>query len=475
MGLVTNLLILYAGLVLINTALSAALWIKSRHRLHLALVLVWGSTLVSYVAQGAFTQTPLIITYSFATAFLVNFALASLVAQSLELPLAWRPFAVAIAGAMVLSTLLAVAGTPFELMALPVAVAVALPSLTIGVRVGRSWRSVSVVTWALVVSCVLFSMHNIDFAFLRDRPDTAPIGFTVATLIIFALSITAPAVVLERVTERQARIDVELETARRIQTRLLPRDVRLPGFELITYMRPADSVGGDYFDVRSAPPDAWLFLGDVTGHGLSAGLVTLMAQSTISSILEARPDIGPAELNYLANRVLAANLARMGEQRHVSFVAVRSSGPNAFLVSGSHDTAFLYRAATGKVEPLELTHFPIGLGFLGDLPRDSFVQQSIALAPGDALLIGSDGVTEAGRGGEVATGHFGEDRLVALLREHGAKPLPELKSALLAQLDAHTRGVYHDDVSFLVVRASPAAIEVPTGAAASNPSSAAAA
>lgn len=461
MGIVTNLLILYAGLVLINTALSAALWIKSRHHLHLALVLVWGSTLISYVAQGAFTQSPLVITYSFATAFLVNFALASLVAQSLELPLAWRPFAIAIAGAMIVSSVLAVAGVPFELMALPVAVAVALPSLAIAIRVARYWRSLSVVTRALVVSCVLFSMHNIDFAFLRDRPDTAPIGFTVATLIIFALSITAPAVVLERVTERQARTDVELETARRIQTKLLPRDVRLPGLELITYMRPADSVGGDYFDVRTTPPDSWLFLGDVTGHGLSAGLVTLMAQSTISSILEARPDIGPAELNYLANRTLAANLTRMGEERHVSFVAIRSNGPNAFLVSGSHDTAFLYRADSGAVEPLELAHFPIGLGFLGDLPRDSFIEQSIALAPGDAFFIGSDGITEAGRGGDVAAGQFGEEALVALLREHAAKSLAELKSALLAQLDAHTRGVYQDDVSFLVVRVSNSAVIEP--------------
>ena len=272
--------------MLINTALSAALWFKSRDRLYRSFVLVWGSTLLSYIAQGVLIKSPLIITYSFATVFLVNFALASLVAQSMDLPFRWRPFAVGLLCAVVLSTVLAAARMSFLAISLPVAIAVALPSLVIAATVARSWRSLSIVTRALVVSSVLFSLHNIDFAFLRDRPDMAPLGFTIATLIIFGLSITTVAAVLERVTERQARIDVEVETARRIQTKLLPGDVSLPGLELITYMRPAESVGGDYFDIHTTPAGSWLFLGDVTGHGLGAGLVTLMAQSTVSSILE---------------------------------------------------------------------------------------------------------------------------------------------------------------------------------------------
>jgi serine phosphatase RsbU (regulator of sigma subunit) len=454
MALVTNLAILYAGLVLINTVLSAALWLKGRSHLHRALVLVWGSALLSYIAQGILVQSPLVITYSFATVFFVNLALASLVAQSLELPLRWRPFAIALGCAALLSTALAAANVAFLGVALPVAVAVALPSLVIAARAARSWRSLSIVTRGLVVSCILFSLHNIDFAFLRDRPEMAPLGFTVAALIVFALSITAPAVVLERVAERQARIDVELETARRIQTRLLPQDVRLPGLVMASYMRSAESVGGDFFDVHTSSSGSWLFLGDVTGHGIGAGLVTLMAQSTISSILETRPDIGPAELNFLANRILAANLKRMGEPRHLTFVAVRAR-PDAFLVSGSHDTAFIIRKATNSVEALELAHFPLGIGFLGDLTRNTFQERSVALLTGDTLFIGSDGITEAMRGGDTSlglAGQFGESGLIALLRENATRPLTELKSILIERLDVHTNGVYHDDVSFVMVR-----------------------
>ena len=103
MGIVTNLLILYAGLVLINTALSAALWAGSRDCLHRALVFVWGSTLVSYVLQGALVRGPLVITYAFGSAFLVNLALAQLVAESLDFPLRWQPFGMTLLAAAVAS------------------------------------------------------------------------------------------------------------------------------------------------------------------------------------------------------------------------------------------------------------------------------------------------------------------------------------------------------------------------------------
>lgn len=453
MDTLTNLLILYAGLVLINTGLSAALWAGSRDRLYRALFLVWATTLVSYVLQGALTANALVITYAFVSVFFVNLALASLVARSLALPLRWQPFAAVVGVAAVLSTALFASHAGFTAVALPVAIAVSLPSLWIAAIVFRAWRSVSVVTRALVVSCVFFSLHNIDFAFLRDRPNMATLGFTIATLIIFGLSITSLAVVLETITERQVRVDAEVEAARRIQTKLLPGNPTVQGLEVVSHMRPADSVGGDYFDVHNAPDGSWFFLGDVTGHGLGAGLVTLMAQSTITSILEARPGIRPKELSYLANRVLAANLARLGEQRHMTFVALRRTDSGEFAVSGSHDAIFVHRATTGVIEQIELTHYPFGLGFTADLALQSFGEDRLALAPGDILVMASDGVTEAAKGGNAEAGLFGEGGLVQIIGEHAAGPLAGMRDALVDRLDVFTRGVYHDDVSFVIVRA----------------------
>lgn len=461
MDALTHLLILYAGLVLINTALSAALWLGTRERLHRDLLFVWGSTLLSYVVQGALTQNRLVMTYAYTSVFLVNVALAALVGRSLGMPVRWKPFAWVLAGATAFSTIVWFAGGGFTPVALPVSVAVSLPVLVVAARATRVWRQASIAVRALLISCVLFSLHNIDWAFLRDRPEAATFGFTVATLIIFALSVSALATVLESVTERQTRIDAEVDVARHIQTRLLPTAVRIPGLDVAAHTRPTEVVGGDYYDVHRTADGAWFFLGDVTGHGLGAGLVTLMAQSTVTSIIEASPSLRPRELNYLANRVIAANLARLGEDRHLSFVCVRALETGEFTVSGSHDTAFIHRSRTRTLQAIELAHFPFGLGFSPNLEPEAFTEETLHLEPGDVLFIGSDGITEAARDGDMGTDLFGEDRLMAFLSEWADRPAAEMRTELLRRLEEFTGGVYADDVAFVIVRSLGVARAVP--------------
>ena len=274
MAIVTNLLILYAGLVLINTALSAALWAKSRDPLHRALVFVWGSTLLSYVLQGALVQTPLVITYSFASAFLVNLALASLVARlSLDLPLRWQPFG------MTLRSLRrcehrasAFAGAPFALMALPVAVAVALPSLTVAARVIPSWRSLTVVTRALVVSCVAVQppQHRLRISAGSTRHGDAGVHDRHVDHLRAVDHHARPWCSSASPRGRRASVP-KWKPRAEFRRSCCPATCRFPGLEVMTYMRPAESVGGDYFDIHTTPAGSWLFLGDVTGHGLGAG------------------------------------------------------------------------------------------------------------------------------------------------------------------------------------------------------------
>jgi serine phosphatase RsbU (regulator of sigma subunit) len=452
-AVVQNLLALYVGLLLINVALSATLWWKNRDPLYRALFFVWLTTAFSFVLQGALAEGDLAISLGFASVFPVNLAIAHLGSLATGVSLAWRRFVGILVLAVVASIVLHFAGLGFTAVALPIAIAVALPSLVTALRIiATRWRSLSISGRALAVSSILFSAHNLDFAFLRDRPDFAPLGFTIAILIIFALSITGPAVVLELVTERQSRIATEMDAARRIQAKIVPRDAGLPGLEIVTYLRPADEVGGDYLDLYSFGEDSWLLLGDVTGHGLGAGLVMLMAQSTISSILQTRPDIAPRELNWLANRVLHANLRRLEESRHMTVVSLRRRSGNHFTLSGAHDDIFIVRA-DGKVERRSVNHFPLGLGFLEGLTLEDVAEESFELAEGDLLFVGTDGISEASPGGDPRRGMFGDEAVTALLAEHVRAPVREIQRALIAKLDAFTGGVYHDDVAFLLVRA----------------------
>lgn len=455
--LIQNLLLLYAGAVLLNVALSAALYYRDRKPIYRALLVAWTGMLISLAAQAALAHGNLQIVLGFSTAFLVNFAFAHLLGSTTSTPPRWLPYSLTMAAGIAAAVAIHLSGGGFTATALPVAVAVALPCLVMVGRLIAARPALSTAKFILVAGCVLFSLHNLDFAFLRDKPEMAPLGFTIVTLVVFMLAIAGSAVALEQVTEQQVRLSTELDVARRIQARILPPDQKLLGLDVVCHLRSAESVGGDYLDICQEGERAWFLLGDVTGHGVGAGLVMLMAQSTMSSLLHACPDISPRQLNFLANRVLAGNLARMSERRHLTAIAMVREPGSWFRFSGSHDGLLVYRSGSEEVELRETNHFPVGLGFLGELGPDEFHEESLQLAPGDMLFLFTDGVTEAPRDGDPRAGLFGTDPIARLLRQHASEPLEQLKRAVVAEIDAFTGGVYHDDTAFLVIRVGEAA------------------
>ena len=450
---VQNLVLLYAGAVLLNVVVSSVLYYRDRKAIYRSLLISWAAMLVSFVAQAAFAQGDLTIVLGFTSAFLVNFAFARLLASGTGEEPRFVPYALILAGGVATSVGLHVAGSGFTAIALPVVVPVALPCLVTTSKMLLSRTELSTARLVLLVGCVVFSLHNLDFALLRNRPGFAPLGFTIAILVVFMLAIAGAAVALAQVTEDQVRLATELEVARRIQRQILPADPCLPGIDVTCHVRPAnESVGGDYLDVYRDGDRAWFLLGDVTGHGLGAGLVMLMAQSTMSSLLHARPELSPRELNFLANRVLTSNLARLGERRHLTVISMLCESGNRLVVSGSHDGLLMYRARSGEVELRQVNHFPIGLGFSDELRLDDFREEQLELAPGDLVFLFTDGVTEAGRKGDPKHGVFGIEPIRRILREYAHQPLEQLKRAILDELDTFTGGMYEDDVALLMIR-----------------------
>lgn len=451
--LVRNLLLLYAGAVLLNVIVSSVLYLRDDKPIYRSLVVCWTAMLVSFGAQGALSSGELQMVLGFATAFLVNFAFARLLASTADVELRWWPYSVALTAGVAVSVALHAAGFGFSAIALPVVVPVALPCLVTVGRMLSAKRRLSTAKFVLVVGCVLFSLHNLDFALLRNRPEFAPIGFTVAILVVFMLAIAGAAVALEQVTEHQVRLATELDVARQIQSQILPRDVGFPGIDIAYHVRPANnSVGGDYLDLYRDGQRYWFLLGDVTGHGLGAGLVMLMAQSTMTSLLRARPELSPRELNFLANGALADNLARLGERRHLTAISMLREPGGQFVFSGSHDGLLVYRAASAEVELYQANHFPMGLGFSSELVLDDFREERLEVAAGDVVLLFTDGITEAAPHGDPNVGMFGTESIRRLLLECAHQPLEQLKQAVLHELDRFTHGVYHDDVAMLLIR-----------------------
>src|SRR6266568_3106179 len=191
---VQNLLVLLTGATVLNATFAAALWRSTRDRLFRSLFIAWAATAAAGVAQGLLAHGDLAVTLGFSPTFLSNFAFAHLLATVAGVAVPWRALAGGFGGGVALSVAAWAAGAPFVVVALPTALAVAAPVLAVSAAVLRDrWGSLHVQGRALLASCLLYSAHNVDFAFLRNRPSLTLLGFTVALLTIFAISISAPA------------------------------------------------------------------------------------------------------------------------------------------------------------------------------------------------------------------------------------------------------------------------------------------
>lgn len=245
----------------------------------------------------------------------------------------------------------------------------------------------------------------------------------------------------------QQRLERELEIAARIQTSILPRDVRVPGLEIAAAMRPASEVGGDYYDVLPQPSgDCWLGIGDVAGHGLTAGLVMLMVQSLIAVLVQEHPDGRPAQLLPPLNAMLHKNIRdRLRQDEHVTLTLLRVLPEGQVFFAGAHEDIVVCRAEGGPCERV-----PTPGTWLGVVPdvapalRDSRLQ----LRPGDLLVLYTDGVTEAM---SATREYYGLDRLCAALAARRGRPVAEICDEVLAEVAAWTDR-QRDDVTLLLVR-----------------------
>lgn len=243
-----------------------------------------------------------------------------------------------------------------------------------------------------------------------------------------------------------AGVNREMEIASRIQTTILPRVLAVPGFEIAAWMQPAEQVGGDYYDIRPMPNGCWLGIGDVTGHGVTAGLVMMMVQTAIASLTTADDERGPAHVIERLNRVMYDNIRnRLGTKDHVTCSLLRLADSGNVQVAGLHEPMIVWRAGTKQCEVIETMGTWIGLA--REIGKATTVM-SHELAPGDVLVLHTDGFVEAAN---ASNERFGLDRLSRAIEVRA----PDNAAALLAHLqhELHAwRARVDDDVTLVVAR-----------------------
>jgi serine phosphatase RsbU (regulator of sigma subunit) len=240
----------------------------------------------------------------------------------------------------------------------------------------------------------------------------------------------------------------EMEVAKRIQTSLLPQNRRVGSYDVAARMQPAAEVGGDYYDIiQSADERNWVAIGDVSGHGVESGLVMMMTQTSILSLVQENPRRSPAEVFNAVNDVLLENISRLRAARYMTLNLVRL-GEDGLTLAGKHQDVLVWRRATGRVETV--SNDGCWIGVVEDT-RGHVEDQVIAMHDGDVALFFTDGATEAMSGtGEM----FGEERLAAALAEVAERPLVDALEDLFGRIAAF-RAVQDDDVTLMLVRRSP--------------------
>ena len=237
--------------------------------------------------------------------------------------------------------------------------------------------------------------------------------------------------------------EAEFAQARAIQQVLLPTQFpRLGGFQLTGRAQPARSVGGDYFDILAlGTGKVALCIGDVAGKGMPAALLMANLQAAVKAT--AGPDVAPSQLCEKVKRVVGDNLA--GGKFISFFYGVLDAGARTFTYTNAgHNPPILARAG-GEVE--RLMHG--GPAFCRLMRDDPHEQETVTIAPGDRLVLFTDGASEARRGDE----DFGEDRLAAFVAANRDLGAEELQTRVVEELTAFTSGNFSDDVTLVVVAA----------------------
>jgi len=243
-------------------------------------------------------------------------------------------------------------------------------------------------------------------------------------------------------SREKARLDHEIEIASEIQRQIQPKQFpRLPELQVAGFTLACHSVGGDCFDVVELDDGRYgLFVGDISGKGISASLLATLLQGVIYTT--ATLDSPPAAMVSRVNRFLCE---RSIEERYATmFYGVLTRTGAIEYVNAGHVPAILRRKG-GALEALESTNFPVGL-----FPDAEFLNGTANLQKDDFLVIYTDGVSEATNlRGEL----LGDTGLRKIIQDFGGENVDELAELIRHGVQSFTGGApQSDDITLLVIQ-----------------------
>jgi serine phosphatase RsbU (regulator of sigma subunit) len=253
----------------------------------------------------------------------------------------------------------------------------------------------------------------------------------------------------QRLEGENLRMGGELDVTRRLQEMMLPRPAELQeikDLDISGFMKPASEVGGDYYDVLSYNGQVKIGIGDVTGHGLESGMLMIMVQTAVRTLLESGLT-DPIKFLDVLNRTIYGNVQRMESDKNMTLALV-DYADGVLKLSGQHEEMIVVRNG-GDVERIDTMDlgFPIGL----EENIEDFINAThIQLSQGDGVVLYTDGITEAEN---MAGVQYGMDRLCDVVSQQWHRPAEEIRHAVIADLHQYIgEQTVYDDITLLICK-----------------------
>jgi sigma-B regulation protein RsbU (phosphoserine phosphatase) len=246
----------------------------------------------------------------------------------------------------------------------------------------------------------------------------------------------------------QERLTREMKIASRIQTGVLPKRPRIAHFDVGTRMVPATEVGGDFYDLVPTQNGCWIGVGDVSGHGLIAGLTMLMVQSMFAALCRESPDAKPSELLSVLNESLWENLRhRLERTDHMTLTLIRCEPDGRLVHAGAHEDILVLRK--GEKECEVVTTLGPWVGARRQI-RHIATDHEFKLEHGDLVVLHTDGITET-KG--PANEQFGLHRICRIVEEARDASVQTIADRVIEGVEKFAISrVQDDDRSVVVLR-----------------------
>ena len=245
------------------------------------------------------------------------------------------------------------------------------------------------------------------------------------------------------------KMSAELKIVKQLQKMILPAEhelLAIKNCKVTAYFQPSSEIGGDYYDVIANNNTTYFGIGDVTGHGLESGIIMIMTQTVIRTMVKSG-ETDLLKIYKALNRILFTNIKNIETNRKVTLLIAELKNRKIRFI-GYHDEPFIVEKQ-GQIQVINTVESGTLLGVIPEIKKEIKPVQ-YKVKKGDNIVLYTDGITEArGENSNI----YSEGRLQRIISHNWGKNTEIIKKSVIRDLNFFTgREKRDDDTSLLIIK-----------------------